>query len=157
MPFSLFETAILAAFMIVAGIVLRAIVRSRRNVRSVGMAASPATDFAPGKIGSGETPSAATVDFPPPKDLGQLTLEERSAIPWLQDQFRSELQQSSGIDIASDRLAQQRMLEAIVQALIRLRTVESTSIELPFIAADASGPKHFKRELDRIEAEAAQA
>src|SRR6185295_6459922 len=81
---------------------------------------------------------------------------ERARMPWLVGQITGEATQETGIEIAHDPLARQRLGEAIVAALIELRKVEATEINLPYLAADASGPRHYRRTLDRIEAEAAE-
>ena len=137
------------------------ILSRRRNVRTVGEptatelppAASPSSASRRGGDGLDQAEDALT----PPPALVSPTGDERSAIAWLQDQFRSEIEQTTGIDISADRMAQQRLLEAIVAALLELRGKPSTTINLPFIAVDAGGPKHFSRELTAIEAEAARA
>lgn len=64
---------------------------------------------------------------------------------WLIDEFKKD----SGIDLSSDKMAAQRLLEAAEKAKIELSTVMSTSINLPFITADATGPKHLDLTLSR--------
>ena len=64
---------------------------------------------------------------------------------WIADTFKSE----SGIDLRSDKMAMQRLKEAAEKAKIELSGVASTNINLPFIAADATGPKHFDATLTR--------
>jgi molecular chaperone DnaK len=61
------------------------------------------------------------------------------------DQFKDE----TGIDLRQDRLALQRLKEAAERAKCELSSVTETNINLPFIAADASGPKHFNKTLTR--------
>jgi molecular chaperone DnaK len=61
------------------------------------------------------------------------------------EQFREETQ----IDLRSDRLALQRLKEAAERAKCDLSSITETNINLPFIAADASGPKHFSKVLTR--------
>ncbi|HEX8138363.1 MAG TPA: molecular chaperone DnaK [Pyrinomonadaceae bacterium] len=66
-------------------------------------------------------------------------------INWMADQFREE----TGIDLRQDRLALQRLKEAAERAKCDLSSVSETNINLPFIAADESGPKHFNKTLTR--------
>src|SRR5918911_848332 len=76
--------------------------------------------------------------------LGGEDFDER-IIGWMVEQFREE----TGIDLRNDRLALQRLKEAAERAKCDLSTLTETSINLPFIAADASGPKHFSKTLTR--------
>jgi molecular chaperone DnaK len=76
--------------------------------------------------------------------LGGEDFDER-IINWMIDQFREETQ----IDLRGDRLALQRLKEAAERAKCDLSSLTETSINLPFIAADASGPKHFSKTLTR--------
>jgi len=64
---------------------------------------------------------------------------------WLVEEFKKQYQ----IDLRTDRVAMQRLKEAGENAKIRLSAETSTHIKLPFIAADASGPKHLDVELTR--------
>ena len=64
---------------------------------------------------------------------------------WIADTFKSE----SGIDLHADKMAMQRLKEAAEKAKIELSGVASTNINLPFITADATGPKHFDATLTR--------
>ncbi len=64
---------------------------------------------------------------------------------WLIDEFRGE----SGIDLGQDRMALQRLREAAEKAKVELSSVMETEINLPFITADATGPKHMLRPLSR--------
>ncbi|MEO6390574.1 MAG: molecular chaperone DnaK [Pyrinomonadaceae bacterium] len=76
--------------------------------------------------------------------LGGEDFDER-IITWMVDQFADE----TGINLRQDRLALQRLKEAAERAKCELSTVTESSINLPFIAADASGPKHFNKMLTR--------
>lgn len=62
-------------------------------------------------------------------------------------------QNETNIDLTSDRMALQRLKEAAERAKCDLSVVESVDINLPFIAADASGPKHLQTKLTRVEVE----
>ena len=64
---------------------------------------------------------------------------------WLADTFKAE----SGIDLKNDKMAMQRLKEAAEKAKIELSGMTSTAINLPFITADATGPKHLDTTLTR--------
>jgi molecular chaperone DnaK len=81
--------------------------------------------------------------------LGGEDFDDR-IINWMADQFNEE----TGIDLRQDRLALQRLKEAAERAKCELSSVTETTINLPFIAADASGPKHFNKMLTRDQFEA---
>ncbi len=66
-------------------------------------------------------------------------------IDWMIESFQSE----HGIDLRNDRLALQRLKEAAERAKCELSSVTETSVSLPFIAADATGPKHINATLTR--------
>jgi len=65
----------------------------------------------------------------------------------------SEFKKSSGIDLASDKMAMQRLKEAAEKAKIELSGVQQTNINLPFITADSTGPKHLDVNLTRAKFE----
>ncbi len=70
---------------------------------------------------------------------------DQKVIEWLVDGFRKE----QGIDLRNDRMAMQRLKEAAEKAKIELSGVTASNINLPFITADASGPKHLDVTLTR--------
>ncbi len=70
-------------------------------------------------------------------------------IDWLVSDFRKEY----GIDLTTDKMALQRLKEAAEQAKITLSSSTQTTINLPFITADATGPKHLQKELTRAKFE----
>ena len=70
-------------------------------------------------------------------------------IDWLADEFRKE----AGIDLRGDKMALQRLKEAAERAKMELSTSMETDINLPFITADASGPKHLNIKLTRSKLE----
>jgi molecular chaperone DnaK len=72
----------------------------------------------------------------------------------LVDYFAEEFKKEKGIDLRSDRLALQRLKEAAEKAKIELSSTTQTEINLPFITADASGPKHLVMKLTRSKLEA---
>lgn len=69
------------------------------------------------------------------------------------DYLLQEFKKSSGIDLSNDRQALQRLKEAAEKAKIELSTVMETEINLPYITADASGPKHLLMKLTRAKLE----
>ncbi|MEG1924346.1 MAG: molecular chaperone DnaK [Ruthenibacterium sp.] len=70
---------------------------------------------------------------------------DKRVIDWLADEFKKE----NGVDLRSDKMAAQRLKEAAEKAKIELSGVASTAINLPFITADANGPKHLDTTLTR--------
>ncbi len=70
-------------------------------------------------------------------------------LDWLVDEFRKE----NGIDLTKDKMALQRLKEAAEKAKIELSSSQETEINLPFITADASGPKHLVIKLTRAKLE----
>ena len=74
---------------------------------------------------------------------------DRKIINWLTDEFKAD----TGIDLSKDRMALQRLREAAEKAKIELSAQSSTEINLPFITADASGPKHLQKSLTRAKFE----
>ncbi|HDH96406.1 MAG TPA: molecular chaperone DnaK, partial [Proteobacteria bacterium] len=76
--------------------------------------------------------------------LGGDDLDER-IIQWLIEEFKQE----TGIDLSNDKMAMQRLKDAAERAKIDLSNMLETEINLPFITADQSGPKHLVRKLSR--------
>src|SRR5947207_3618873 len=74
---------------------------------------------------------------------------DQRIIDWLADEFKKD----QGIDLRQDRMALQRLKEAAEKAKIELSTTQSTEINLPFVTADASGPKHLAIKLTRAKLE----
>ena len=74
---------------------------------------------------------------------------DQRIIDWLCDEFKRD----QGIDLRQDRMALQRLKEAAEKAKVELSSVVSTEINLPFITADASGPKHLTLTLTRAKLE----
>src|SRR5690348_5191918 len=81
--------------------------------------------------------------------LGGEDFDQR-LVGYLADEFKKE----SGIDLRSDRLALQRLKEAAEKAKIELSSAMQTEVNLPFITADASGPKHLTMKITRAKLEA---
>ena len=71
----------------------------------------------------------------------------------IMDLLISEFKKETGIDLSNDRLAKQRLKEASEKAKIELSTLSQTTISLPFITADATGPKHLEYTLTRAKFE----
>jgi molecular chaperone DnaK len=80
--------------------------------------------------------------------LGGDDLDQR-IIEWMIAEFKK----SDGVDLGKDRMALQRLKEAAEKAKIELSTVLETDVNLPFITADASGPKHLQMKLSRAKFE----
>ena len=74
---------------------------------------------------------------------------DQKIIDYLADQFKSD----SGIDLRGDRMALQRLKEAAEKAKIELSSATQTEVNLPFITADQSGPKHLAVKLSRAKLE----
>jgi len=74
---------------------------------------------------------------------------DQRLIDWVADEFRKE----QGIDLRNDRQALQRLRESCEKTKVELSTVMETEINLPFITADASGPKHLQMKLTRAKLE----
>jgi molecular chaperone DnaK len=74
---------------------------------------------------------------------------DQRVIDWMADKF----QQENGIDLRGDKMALQRLKEAAEKAKIELSSTTQTNINLPFITADATGPKHLDYTLTRAEFE----
>src|SRR5438094_1842218 len=70
---------------------------------------------------------------------------DKRVIDWIVEEFRKD----QGIDLSKDRMALQRLKEAAEKAKMELSTVLETDVNLPFITADASGPKHLNLKLTR--------
>jgi molecular chaperone DnaK len=70
---------------------------------------------------------------------------DKAIVDWLVSEFKK----SQGIDLSADPMALQRLYEAAEKAKIELSTTQETQINLPFITADASGPKHLDMRLTR--------
>ncbi len=74
---------------------------------------------------------------------------DQKIVNWAADEFKKE----QGIDLRNDRPALQRLREAAEKAKIELSTVMETELNLPYITADASGPKHLQLKLSRAKFE----
>ena len=70
---------------------------------------------------------------------------DKRVVDWMADEFKKE----QGIDLREDKMAVQRLVEAAEKAKIELSSAMTTDINLPFITADASGPKHLTTTLTR--------
>src|SRR2546422_3301843 len=81
--------------------------------------------------------------------LGGDNLDQR-IIDWIIDEFKKD----QGIDLSKHKMALQRLKEAAEKAKMELSTVQETEITLPFITADATGPKHMNLKLTRSKFEA---
>ncbi|MBO5981502.1 MAG: molecular chaperone DnaK, partial [Clostridia bacterium] len=70
---------------------------------------------------------------------------DQKVMDWIVNEFRKE----NGVDLRNDKMAMQRIKEAAEKAKIELSGMLSTNINLPYITADATGPKHFEANLSR--------
>ena len=70
------------------------------------------------------------------------------------DLLVEEFKKTNGMDLSADKLAMQRLKEAAEKAKIDLSATPKTTISLPFITADATGPKHLEMELTRAKFDA---
>jgi molecular chaperone DnaK len=75
---------------------------------------------------------------------------DQRVMDWIAEEFRKE----NGVDLRRDRMALQRLKEAAEKAKIELSSTLETEVNLPFITADASGPKHLAMKLTRAKLEA---
>ena len=78
-----------------------------------------------------------------------MSWNQQRLVSWIIEEFRKE----EGIDLSKDEMAMRRVKEAAEKAATELRSATSTNINLPFITADASGPKHLKLTLTRSQFE----
>src|SRR5438093_217396 len=81
-------------------------------------------------------------------DISGENIEQR-IIDWIIEEFKKD----QGIDLSKDKMALQRLKEAAEKAKMELSTVQETEITLPFITADATGPKHLNLKLTRAKFE----
>src|SRR5688572_5002300 len=70
---------------------------------------------------------------------------DKAIVDWMVKEFKA----SQGIDLAQDKMALQRLYEAAEKAKVELSTTQETQINLPFVTADQSGPKHLDMRLSR--------
>src|SRR5512138_3676316 len=75
--------------------------------------------------------------------------QDQRVMEWLIAEFKKD----TGIDVSKDKMVLQRLKEAAEKAKIELSTVAETEINLPFLTADASGPKHLQMKLSRSKLE----
>ncbi|MBI4700461.1 MAG: molecular chaperone DnaK [Deltaproteobacteria bacterium] len=74
---------------------------------------------------------------------------DRLVMDWLVSEFKKD----TDLDLSKDKMVLQRLRDAAEQAKIELSTVQETTINLPFLTADASGPKHLQKQLSRAKLE----
>ena len=74
-----------------------------------------------------------------------MSRNQERLIAWIVEEFRRD----QGIDLSQDAMAMQRVGEAARKAENELKSMTATNIKLPFITADASGPKHLSLALTR--------
>jgi hypothetical protein len=86
-------------------------------------------------------PASAPAPLLPPLRNREL----QAVVGWL----LSQAFEQTGVKVADDKLAYQRIVEAAQKALEQLKTQRAVTISLPFLTADAAGPKHFETRLTR--------
>lgn len=101
-----------------------------------------------GRTGPNEPPVFEVLSTSGDTQLGGTDMDN-ALIDYIANEFRA----SNGIDLRNDKVAIQRVREAAEKAKIELSTVLTTDINLPFISADASGPKHLSMTLARAKLE----
>ena len=118
--------------------------RARKSSPSTTSAAAPSTSRSSSSARAPSRCKSTNGDT----HLGGDDFDQR-VIDWLVDEFKKD----QGIDLQQDRMALQRLKEAAEKAKIELSTVQQTEINLPFITADAAGPKHLNLTLTRAKLE----
>lgn len=103
------------------------------------------------EMGWDETHKAATFEVLSTSGDTQLGGTDMDNV--LMDYIISQFRKESGIDLKNDKMAFQRLREAAEKAKVELSSTVSTDINLPFITADASGPKHLTMTIDRAKLE----
>jgi len=96
-------------------------------------------------------------NFPPPAASGLPKLTGGAASPAISDRevravaswLLSQAFEQTGIRVADDRVAYQRIVEAAQKAVVELKTHDFYDVSLPYLTADASGPKHLEARLTR--------
>lgn len=83
--------------------------------------------------------AAAPVETAPPRPAARTSGANQTLVEWL----LARATEQTGVNLAGDALARDRIEQAAAQAMDELREGRSASVNLPFLAADASGPKHF--------------
>ena len=76
-----------------------------------------------------------------------VTISTRQLSTYLLDEFKK----TGGVDLSTDKMAMQRLKEAAEKSKIELSTTTTSNINLPFITADATGPKHMDITLTKAE------
>ena len=131
--------------LVVAAAVLSYLIWSLRRARASGVIADPhrpPMTLEQAVLGPTGAPSRSTPGANMAKD-----------VEIVRDYLLAKARVETGIDLENDPLAKQRLGEAATLAVEQLRKHEKAEINLPFLTADASGPKHLRVELHRAEVE----
>ena len=96
-----------------------------------------------GDIPPSPAPRRSTARATPAHVIGDR--EVRAVVTWL----LSQAFEQTGVKVADDRVAFERIVEAAEAAVQQLKSQETATVSLPFLTADASGPKHFEAQLTR--------
>ena len=135
LPFILFLAVVVVVVAYVLGRVWRARDKGPTIIKPPPTRASPKTTNNKAEA----APKAADVVY-----VAQ-DRDHPAVVNWL----LSQAFEQTGIKVADDKVAYQRIVEAATQALTELKTQNSAIIKLPFLTADANGPKHFEVTLTR--------
>ena len=119
--------------------------KKKSGIIAVADSGSGTLDFSILEIGDGVFEVKATCGD---SQLGGKDYDQK-VMQWLIDEFKSE----TGIDLSNDTMAVQRLKDEAEKAKIALSTTEQVEINIPFITADASGPKHLVKTLTRAKLE----
>ena len=96
-----------------------------------------------------EKPAAATAVTAAAAAKPELPVDDERRLQVVIDWLLTQAFEQTGVRVADEQLAYQRIVEAAQKALRDLQTQEVASISLPFLTADANGPKHFEARLTR--------
>lgn len=94
----------------------------------------------PSPLPAGKPKASGSPSSPPISDR-----EVRAVVSWL----LSQAFEQTGIRVADDRLAYQRIVEAAQKAVVELKNHDTFDVSLPYLTADANGPKHLEARLTR--------
>ncbi len=133
-------------------LVVLLLVLGRRKERVIDMSAPVAADDDEPASTATAAATAAASDATSPGELLELRGRDEG-ICGLGDWLMEDASRALGADLSSDQMVITRLADAAEKASADLKTAGQALVELPYLAADASGPKHYRREMTRAEAE----